>query len=258
MAGDWIKLEHATIDKPEIISMASRLDIDQDAVVGKCLRLWVWADMQTVNGHALTVTQSFIDRLTHCLGFADALRHVGWLEGRDGLLAVPNFDRHNGQPAKTRAMGNKRKQDERAKSRQCHAASVTETRPEKRREEKRESISTRLAESDLDGLVSAAIDSPDLRKIFIRWVGVREKEHGSRLDEIQAQTILQKLARFGPAGAIESLENAIVGGWKSPRPPDVKGAKGNAGNNSAQQRENSNASALEAAKRSLAAGRGGA
>jgi hypothetical protein len=147
MAGDWIKLEHATPDKPEIVNMSSILKMDQDAVFGKCVRLWIWADQQTVDGNALSVTEPFIDRLTFCPGFAAALRHVGWLSGREGRLMIPNFDRHNGQTAKNRAQTKARV--ERSRSTQCNATSVTESLPEKRREEKNE---TQKNTQEPDGL----------------------------------------------------------------------------------------------------------
>jgi len=132
MAGDWIKIDITTPDKPEIDKMASLLKLDHDSIVGKCIRVWVWADLQSVDGNALIVTESFLDRLTYCPGFAFALRQVGWLSGREGRLTIPNFDRHNGQTAKNRALTVKRVQKSR------NGASVTKSLPEieKRREEK--------------------------------------------------------------------------------------------------------------------------
>lgn len=144
MAGDWIKVEHTTPDKPEVVKLAAMLGIDQDAVVGKLLRLWIWADQQSVSGNAITVTNSFLDRLVFCPGFAAGLVKVGWLNGREGLLSIPNFDRHNGQTAKNRANTNRRV----ANSRKAHNERVAKTcnanvtlgalqkpLPEKRREE---------------------------------------------------------------------------------------------------------------------------
>ena len=144
MAGDWIKVEHTTPDKPEVVKLAGILGIDQDAVVGKLLRLWIWADQQSVSGNAITVTNSFIDRLVFCPGFAAGLVKVGWLNGREGLLSIPNFDRHNGQSAKNRANTNRRV----ANSRKAHHERVAKTcnenvtleplqkpLPEKRRED---------------------------------------------------------------------------------------------------------------------------
>lgn len=144
MAGDWIKVEHTTPDKPEVVKLAGILGIDQDAVVGKLLRLWIWADQQSVSGNAITVTNSFLDRLVFCPGFAAGLVKVGWLNGREGLLSIPNFDRHNGQSAKNRANTNRRV----ANSRKAHHERVAKTcnenvtleplqkpLPEKRRED---------------------------------------------------------------------------------------------------------------------------
>ena len=130
MAGDWIKVEHALPDKPECIRVAAHLGIDQDAVTGKLVRLWIWADQQTIDGNAPGVTSAFIDRLTNCPGFAAALVSVGWLEDRNGRLKLPNFDRHNGQTAKDRALTKDRVKRSR------NGASVTGSLPEKRREEK--------------------------------------------------------------------------------------------------------------------------
>ena len=133
MAGDWIKFEHVTPDKPEVVQMAGKLEIDQDCVVGKLLRLWIWSDQQSVSGDALIVTEAFLDRLVFCAGFSKALRSVGWLEGRDGRLSLPNFIRHNGETAKKRALS----KDRNAAKRKRDAESVTKASPEKRREEKR-------------------------------------------------------------------------------------------------------------------------
>ncbi len=114
--------------------MAERLKMDSDAVVGKLLRIWIWADQNSVDGNAITVSDSFLDRLTNRKGFAAAMRLCGWLEGSNGCLNFPGFDRHNGRTAKERATTNRRV----VKHRKCNGATVTKTvtREEKRREEK--------------------------------------------------------------------------------------------------------------------------
>lgn len=148
MAGDWIKFEMATLDKPEVIMMAELLDIEQDAVIGKLLRFWSWGDMQSQNGHALNVTKKFLDRLVYCEGFTDSLLEVGWLAKADGNFQIPNFERHNGKSAKKRALTAERKRLSRLLGDQTKDKSVTDvpeesrskrdksvTREEKRREE---------------------------------------------------------------------------------------------------------------------------
>lgn len=167
MAGDWIKIDITTPDKPEIDKMASLLKLDHDSVVGKCVRVWIWADLQSVDGNALSVTETFLDRLTYCPGFASALRQVGWLSGREGRLTIPNFDRHNGQTAKNRALTGKRVQKSR------NGVSVTKSLPEieKRREEK--SITeTQCADAQLVSVSpkpdAAAVNAPARRASFSR------------------------------------------------------------------------------------------
>ena len=121
--------------------MAFILKLDQDSVVGKLVRVWVWADQNSVTGNGITVTSAFIDRLTSKKGFAAAMREVNWLIGADGDLTFPCFDRHNGDTAKSRAQTNRRVASHRGK--ECNADTVTNVTPEalgkplpeKRREE---------------------------------------------------------------------------------------------------------------------------
>ena len=121
MAGDWIKFEIATPDKPEVWEIAESLNIDPDAVIGKLIRLWIWFNTQTQNGHAPSVTKKLLDRDVGVMGFCDVVVRCGWMSEHDNKISLPNFERHNGSTAKTRALGQKRKQKERDLSR----ASVT-------------------------------------------------------------------------------------------------------------------------------------
>ena len=136
MAGDWIKMRVNLDLDPSVIMMASALGTDELCIVGRLWKVWSWADQHTADGNAVRVTHSFIDRITNCPGFAKAMRDTGWLEGRDGALTFPRFSRHNGQPAKARALGKDRVEKHR------NAASVTPALPEKRRVEKRKSPPT--------------------------------------------------------------------------------------------------------------------
>lgn len=138
MAGDWIKIELTTPDKPEIDVLAELLGVTVNEVLGGLVRLWIWADQQTVDGNANSVTKCAIDRHSGVTGLADAMLspRVRWLHERDsGGFLFPNFDRHNGQTAKRRALTAKRVSQ--CKHRKGNAISVTSALPreEKRREE---------------------------------------------------------------------------------------------------------------------------
>lgn len=131
MAGDWIKLEHATADKPEVFRMAMALGIAPEHVVGCLARVWVWADQQSLDGNAISVTGVTLDRVACYAGFAQAMQSVGWLHGKDGEYSLPNFDRHNGETAKKRGLTKRRVATHRA----LHGNADGVTREEKRREE---------------------------------------------------------------------------------------------------------------------------
>jgi flagellar biosynthesis GTPase FlhF len=139
MAGDWIKLQKDTPDKPEVLAIASRMNLDPDAVVGKLVRIWSWFDTHTVDGNALSVTFSLLDRLAGVTGFAEQMTFVGWLNQEGHVLTLPNFEYHNGETAKKRALGKNRQNKHRSNDESnanSNASSVTNALPEKRREEK--------------------------------------------------------------------------------------------------------------------------
>lgn len=138
MAGDWIKFELATPDKPEVWAIAASLSIDPDAVVGKLMRVWGWFDQQTENGNAPSVSKMLLDRLVGVNGFCKAVIDAGWMLDDGSTLTLPHFDRHNGKTAKNRALTAKRVNLYKAKTNAVGNEKVTQAplpKEEKRREE---------------------------------------------------------------------------------------------------------------------------
>jgi hypothetical protein len=142
MAGDWLKMRHDLADDPSIIRTAADLGIDEDAVLGKCFRLWSWADRHTTDGQASGIGLAWVDRLTRCDGFGAALVRAGWLAELDGGLCFPRFDRHCSDTAKQRALDSRLKAEKRdvrqragQKPDKCPDPIRTTAGPEKRREE---------------------------------------------------------------------------------------------------------------------------
>jgi hypothetical protein len=132
MAGDWIKMRCNLDTDPAVFQMAAALEMDELAVVGRLWKVWTWADQHVSDCHAISVTCSVLDRITTTPGFAEAMRKVGWLEGRDGVLSFPRFDRHNGQTAKNRALATNRQ----AKKRHDYVTLSSLHERDQRREEK--------------------------------------------------------------------------------------------------------------------------
>ena len=135
MAGDWIKLQKDTSDKPEVLAMATRLGIDPDAVLGKLVRIWSWFDTHTIDGNASCVTFALLDRISCVTGFAEQMELVGWLRQNGHDLILTNFAYHIGDTGKTRALGKNRSEKLRSNA-NSNASPVTKSLPEKRREEK--------------------------------------------------------------------------------------------------------------------------
>ena len=165
MAGDWIKFEKATLDKPEVFEMAGILGIDPDAVIGKLLRVWDWFDDQSVDGYAPVTLAAQLNRNTGCAGFTDAMQKVGWMEISNNRLKIPNFTRHNGQTAKDRSLAAKRMAKSRSKSDgESVTSSATKTQPEKRREE---NIKKTMAKPSVEeiGEYGRTLNPPFLRAV---------------------------------------------------------------------------------------------
>jgi hypothetical protein len=206
MAGDWIKFELATLDKPEVLEMAELLGTSSDDVVGKLLRVWAWFDQQSRNGDAGGVTGNtlfrFIDRLVASQGFASSMKKVGWLTDS----GLPNFDRHNGETAKNRALTRKRMK------RMRDADGVTDASPEKRREEKKEK--------------PIAVEIPEWvpKPHWDSFVEMRKKQgpFTSRAQTL-ALGVLSGLRDQGHAPAA-LIDAAVMNGWKSFYPPKANSA----------------------------------
>lgn len=151
MAGDWLKMDCSTPDKPEVLAITAQMGWDDpDLAVGKLFRVWRWFDQQTTNGNAVGVTAALLDRIAGVAGFAQAMQNVGWLVVSEAGLELPNFEKHNGATAKARAQTAKRVANHRASDEgnaQGNGGRVTSAlaREEKRREEEKSSASTAVA-----------------------------------------------------------------------------------------------------------------
>lgn len=148
MAAEWIKFEKSTLDKPEVLAIAAAINQDPDFVVGKLLRMWAWFDTHTVSGNASCVTAALLDSILRVTGFVSEVAKVGWLVVDSDGISLPNFDRHNGETAKQRALTSKRVAGFKAANANGNDK-VTQgalPREEKKREEKKEQKTAPSAE----------------------------------------------------------------------------------------------------------------
>jgi hypothetical protein len=228
MAGDWLKMDCSTPDKPEVLAITARMGWDDaDLTVGKLFRVWRWFDQQTTDGNAVGVTSALLDRIAGVSGFAQAMQSVGWLVVSDAGLELPNFEKHNGATAKSRAQTAKRVANHRASDESnadSNGARVTSAlaREEKRREEKEEKSAPAAR-----GPVWAAPEwMPSTQ--WAAFVAMR-KAKGKRApftDEAR-DGIVSDLAKFRAAGhdIAEVLQSSVNNGWSGVFAPKAAPSK---------------------------------
>lgn len=253
MAGDWIKFEENTPDKPEIYGMAAELGIDPDAVVGKLMRVWSWASRNCpVSGRTDVRAIPAIDRVANVTGFAKAMQSAGWLMVDCESVTFPNFDRHCSQTAKERALDQKRKRESRRNSSAaCPDDSRTKPGPEKRREEKSSNTSpltplqgdgaTEPTEPTLPGIEAGSqtppnqLTSDDTAKLppdapsplctprfsvaWADWIAYRRERKLPAWKPVTIRAKLIELAGYGEPGAVESIRQSIANGYQGLFPP---------------------------------------
>lgn len=106
---EWIKVEHNVHEKVEVATISELTGLDQDAVVGKLIKVWAWAS-RNCNSDGVTAIAALriIREITRCETFDEAMGKCGWLVIKGDKITFTNFDRHNSQTAKERALMGRR------------------------------------------------------------------------------------------------------------------------------------------------------
>lgn len=217
MSGEWIKMRFDLADDPAVVGIARRLDLDEFGVVGRLHTIWSWADRQTTDGDAASVTFVFIDRKVNTPNFAEAMEAEGWLEKTDTGVRFPNFTRHNGQTAKQRALTARRMRDLRGR-------------------DKEKSDAGRDATSDAPGVTVSSsssisyggggvgegetvsipkeLDTEAFHRAWVEWFAYRREAHLKAYVPRGAKAQLTRLAGFGEERAIAAIQHSIANGYK--------------------------------------------
>jgi hypothetical protein len=218
MAGDWIKIEVTTPDKPEVHQIAEQLGIDPDAVLGKLIRVWAWADQQTFDGNAVGVTRSLLDRLTGVAGFAESMVSTGWLINENGSLMFPHFGRHNGKTAKTRALTRKRVQEHRNANVTPTALPREEIEKSKKSKPKGGKAASSFDPSKVE--VPKPLDQPAFHRAWSDWIQHRT-EKKKPLTETSVKKQIREFDGWGLQRSVVAINHTITKGWVGIREPDA-------------------------------------
>ncbi len=207
MAGDWIKMRCNLDTDWRVIQIASQLEMSELHVVGCLWKLWTWADQNTADGNAVSVTDVTLDRFTGVTGFASSMRNVGWLTGENYQITFPNFVEHNGSTAKKRAKTQQRV------SKHRNARSVTDVTlkalPEKRREEKS------ITHTHTDGNVPKQNLPEWVVDPWERFLKTVFAVTGRNMPETTQDATLMEVLRRGEAKGKADLEFSIMKGAKT-------------------------------------------
>jgi DNA replication protein DnaT len=105
----WIKVETTTPDKAEICQIARLCKCSRAEAFLAFFRFYVWLDSHSENGHVEFLEPEDVDTHSGLTGFGRAIESVKWIAFSDGFAVVTNFDKHNGQSSKRRALEARRK-----------------------------------------------------------------------------------------------------------------------------------------------------
>ncbi len=113
MAEDWIKMRKKLANDGRVLEMSRKCRACRATVIGALCILWSLADdYADGDGRFPGYTVDDIDRTTEVKGFGAALP-IEWLEVKDGIIYLPNYQEHNGETSKQRALNTKRKHKQR-------------------------------------------------------------------------------------------------------------------------------------------------
>lgn len=104
----WIKVDVAILGKPAIRNAARDCRCSIGDAFAAWFRLYSWLDEQTADGTLYSDVEE-IDAVSRLSGFAASLSRSGWLTFYGDKVIVTNWDEHNGQCAKRRALDARRK-----------------------------------------------------------------------------------------------------------------------------------------------------
>jgi len=104
MAGHWIHWEKGLVHKPEVIRIARALKCTPQHAAACCMMVWEWAENSTTDGIVPGITPPDVSFAAGVPGIGEAMLEVGWIVDTGDGIAFPNWERHNSDPSKQRAL----------------------------------------------------------------------------------------------------------------------------------------------------------
>ena len=225
MTRNWMKVEHETPDKPEILAIAAKLDIDPDDAFGKCFRLWRWFDQHTENGNAVDVTFALLNRYLGVTYLCETLESVGWLFVSDEGISLPNFDRHNGVTAKTRALTARRVKTYKSKNTKKKGYAKGNAKGNARGVTPSSLFFSSLLDSPIrESITKEMMESNEFQEAWDSWIKARMEKKTTPTMEAARLTIID-LKKKGIERSVKALLHSAKNNWKGvfePKPDETE------------------------------------
>jgi hypothetical protein len=172
-----IRVRKTLVDDPRLAQIQAATGLDRDAVLGKLLRLWIWADAHASRGIA-PGGLAFVDSLVDQPGFGQALAVAGWLEARLHEVCFLNYLEFARAPRRSRlAQADRQAQGEKAAL-----------------------------------VVPERLNTPGFRAVWQEWI-----EHRKALKKpLSPQAVKRQLAALVALGlkrAMVAIEHSIARNW---------------------------------------------
>ena len=215
MAGEWFAVDCCLETKPETVEILVATGEPVDVVIGRLVRLWAWAQLNSEDG-SIKATTAILARVAGGdPKFWETVAETGWIELGEKTVTIAGWEKRFSQAAKRRMLDARRKADGRKADKIPHDIhSPSAVRPqsvrtdadtfrtaggleEKRREEKREelipaapvptSVPQKRTRSTATASISWDFDSG--------WQGINDADRGEWRDAYPAADIGQELAK---------------------------------------------------------------
>jgi hypothetical protein len=262
MAGDWIAMQSALWDCPEVVRILSamcpqnvRIERDSNCapcpqpvltvsersrikcqIIGALFRTWTLFDAYSDDGELPGYDAATLNEYVGIENWAENLQHVGWLTISPQSLSMPDFERWMSKSAKRRMQDADRKRRERKKPpestsatcpnsvRKMSASSVT--REEKRREENKYTHTHGRGRCSNLFIPEVLNQSPSFLEALDSWIENLFTLTGS-VNPHQLEQHLRECVTHGVPRAIEVIRYTIGRGGKSLYwdAPDANGKK---------------------------------
>jgi len=223
MTINWLKMRTCLWTHPKVVRIVSALCpqnvrkmSNKAEVIGALFRLWTIGQEHTTDGRLDGYTPEVLDSEVGHKGFTQAVADVGWLVIDDNSLVIKDFDSHNGEGAKRRALDAERKRNVRRTSAERPQKNGQIADQKRREEKRREDTKTKKKKAPLvvtPEKLPVCLDTKEFRKSFDDWIE-HHKQIKLPMTPLAVTKLVNRLEAMGHDRSIKAINHSIANLWK--------------------------------------------